>query len=140
MGKMTTYMIMMSGLMLLFYFGGLLTVCFDDGLCEGTTVNSVLLNLLLKPERMKSLTLGIKVILTLQGALASLIIAVGIFIKDVRLAVMGSLAIYFFNLGWDFLAVFTVVREVAPVLAVLLFAPVLLVYVLTIVDWWMGRD
>ncbi len=140
MGRLTTYTIMMSGIMLLFYFGGLLTTCDDNGMCEATSPNSQLLNFLMRPERSRSSIIGQKGILILEGVGAVLIIAAGLFIGNVELAVMGSFAIYYFNLGWDFLSVFNVMREVAPVLSILLFAPALFFYVIVIIDWWRGRD
>jgi len=139
MGRLTTYTLMMSGLLLLFYFTGLLTECDDDGMCEATSPNSQLLNFLLRPERSRSSIIGQKGILILEGVGAVLIIAAGLFIGNVELAVMGSFAIYYFNLGWDFLAVFNVVREANPVIAVLLFGPVLFFYVIIIIDWWRGH-
>ncbi len=140
MGRLTTYTIMMSGLMLLFYFGGLLTTCDDNGMCEANSPNSQLLNFLMRPERSRSSIIGVKGVLILQGVSAAALILLGVFIGNVELAVMGSFAIYYFNLGWDFLAVFNVMREAAPVLAVLLFAPALFFYVIIIIDWWRGRD
>ena len=75
----------------------------------------------------------------LEGVGAVLIIAAGLFIGNVELAVMGSFAIYCFNLGWDFLAVFNRVREANPVLAILFFGPILFFYVIVIIDWWRGK-
>ena len=130
---------MMSGLLLLFYFTGLLQECTDDGMCEATSPNSQLLNFLMSPENSRSSIIGQKGILILEGVGAVLLIAAGLFIGNVELAVMGSFAIYYFNLGWDFLAVFNVVREANPVIAVLVFGPLLFFYVIIIIDWWRGK-
>ncbi len=140
MGKLTTYMIMMSGLMLLFYFTGLIQTVTDDGTCEGDTPNAKLLNILLQPDCMREGTLGRNTILAMSGVGAVLIIAAGLFIGNVELAVMSTVAIYLFTLGWDFLAVFQRVFEVNPVFALLLFAPLLFFYVITMLEWWRGRD
>ena len=130
----------MTGLMLLFYFTGLVQECSDDGLCEATSPNSQLLNFLMRPENSRNSIIGQKGILILEGVGAVLIIAAGLFIGNVELAVMGSFAIYYFNLGWDFLSVFNRVREANPVLAILFFGPILFFYVIVIIDWWRGRD
>lgn len=140
MGKLTTYTLMMSGLLLLFYFTGLLQECDDNGMCEATSPNSQLLNFLMRPENVKSSVVGTKGILILEGVAAALIITTGLIIGNIELAVMGSFAIYYFNLGWDFLAVFNRVRGANPVIAVLIFGPILLYYVIVILDWWRGRD
>jgi len=130
MGKLTTYIIVMSGIMLLFYFGGLIDA----------TPNSTFLNLLLSPEKIQTLTLYEKGILVLEGIGAAAIITLGILTRNIELAVMGPFAIYYFNLGWDFLAVFNKVRSVNPVIAILFFSPMMILYVITILEWWRGRD
>ena len=140
MGKLTTYTLMMTGLMLLFYFTGLVQECTDDGLCEADSPNSQLLNFLIRPENSRSSIIGQKGILILEGVGAVFLIAAGLFIGNVELAVMGSFAIYYFNLGWDFLAVFNRVRAANPVIAILFFGPILFFYVIVIIDWWRGRD
>jgi len=132
MGKLTTYIIVMSGLMLLFYFTGLLP--------KNITANSTLLNLLLTPEGMPEGTTSAEVILVLEGITAIGIIAIGILTHNLELAVMGSFAMYLFNLLWDFLVVFDKVFSTNPVIAILLFSPLLLLYMVTILEWWRGRD
>ena len=140
MGKLTTYTLVMTGLLLLFYFTGLLQECSDDGLCEATSPNSQLLNFLMRPQNSRSSIIGQKGILVLEGVTAAALILLGLVIGNVELAVMGSFAIYYFNLGWDFLSVFNRVREANPVIAVLFFGPILFFYVIVIIDWWRGRD
>ncbi len=140
MGKFATYMILMTGLMLLFYFTGLIQTVTDDGVCEGDTPNAKLLNILLQPDCMKEGTFGRNTILAMTGAGAVLIIAAGLFIGNVELAIMSTMAIYLFALGWDFLAVFQRVLQANKVLALLFFAPFLFFYVITILEWWRGRD
>ena len=130
MGKLTTYLIIMSGLMLLFYFTGLLQ---DTG-------NSTLLTLLLNPEDLQDSGFKIQVFLVLEGIAAVAVIAIGVITGNLELAVMAPFAIYLFNLGWDFLKVFTVVAEANPVFGTLIFAPVLLLYGVAIVEFWRGRD
>ena len=56
MSKIITLTVIMTGIMLLFYFGGLIQEETNDGTCEGLTPNSKLLNILLQPECMKDST------------------------------------------------------------------------------------
>ena len=135
MGKLSTYIIVMSGLMLLFYF---------TGLTSGTP-NSTLLDLLLAPESMPELDepeggISKEAILVFEGVAITAAIVVGIVIGNVELALFGAFAVYFFNLGWDFLGVFNAVRAVNPVFAILIFAPILLLYVITMLEWMRGID
>ena len=128
----------MTGLMLLFYFGGLIQEETDDGTCEGQTPNSKLLNILLQPECMKDSTIGKKTILTLGSVAGVLVLAAAIFIPNFELMVMGGFAIYFLTLLWDFMVVFQKVYEVAPVLAILIFGPLMFTFIIIIIDWWRG--
>ncbi len=139
MSKIITMTVIMTGLMLLFYFGGLVQEETDDGTCEGQTPNSKLLNILLQPECMKDSTIGKKTILTLGSVAGVLVLAAAIFIPNFELMVMGGFAIYFFTLLWDFFVVFQRVNEVAPVLSILLFAPLTVVFIIVIIDWWRGQ-
>ena len=139
MSKLITMMVIMTGLMLLFYFGGLIQEETDDGTCEGLTPNSKLLNILLQPECMKDSTLGVKAITIIGSVAGVVIIAAAVFIPNIELAIMGSLAIYLLTLLWDFMVVFQKVFEVAPVLAILIFAPLTMSFIIIIIDWWRGR-
>jgi len=130
----------MTGLMLLFYFGGLIQETTDDGTCEGQTPNSKLLNILLQPECMKDSTIGRKTILVIGGVAGVIVIAAALFIPNIELAIMGSFAIYFFTLLWDFMVVFQKVYAVAPVLAILIFAPLIFTFIIIIIDWWRGKS
>lgn len=141
MGKITTYLIMMSGLVLLFYFGGLIQVCEGDGLCEATTPNGKLLDMLLKPENMRQSTLGDKIIGLLAGlAVVGSLVLSGFLYERLEFAATAAFTGFLFNVAWDFIAVFNVVRESNPVLAILLFAPFLLVFIPTILEFFRGRD
>ena len=139
MSKIITMTMMMTGIMLLFYFGGLIQEETDDGTCEGQTPNSKLLNILLQPECMKDSTVGRKTILTLGSITGVLVIAAAVFIPNFELMVMGGFALYFLTLLWDFMVVFQKVYAVAPVLAILIFAPLTLTFIIVIIDWWRGR-
>ena len=132
MGKTTTYILIMSGLMLLFYFSGLL-----DG-----TISSRLLNIILTPESFgnTSGTLYLEVMGVLLGIAAGTGIVIGILTKNVELAIVSPLAVWLLSLFFDFIRVFLKVFAENPVIAVLLFSPIMLLWFITIVDWWRGRD
>jgi hypothetical protein len=128
--KLTTYILVLSGLMLLFYFTGLLD----------NTINSTLLNVLLEPETLRTSTLVTKVILIIEA-----LIAAGLFIGTFlggspELAAKAPFTLYLFNLFFDIIYIFNVVKEANVVIAILLFSPLLLLYVLTIVEWFGGHD
>ena len=128
MGKFGTYVVIMSGLMLLFYFTGITEQ-------TGTTT---LLNLLLNPEGFQETPISIKAIAALTGILASAIVVGFAIAGNVELGVMVAFTTFLFNSLWDFLNVFNKVASVNPVIAVLIFSPLLFLFVVTTVEWWRG--
>lgn len=138
MAKFTTYLIIMTGLVLLFHFTGLTQECGDDGLCKTTTPNSALLALLLSPEDFQNTSLTLKILLAIQGLLAAAIVVGFAIGGNIELGVMSIPSIFLFNLMWDFLAVFDKASSVNPVFAILLFAPLLIAWVTTSLEWWRG--
>ena len=122
----------MGGLLLLFYFGGLI----QDSL------TSSLLNVLLNPEVMQSMDFLVD--LTLWGLLAVgatlLIIKAG---ADINLVIMFGLSGVLLGFAWDFLKVIQSVGSTSPVggvLVTMVFAPFLLMYAIGISEWWRGVD
>lgn len=130
MGKLKIYILVMSGLMLLFYFTGLIE----------HTPHSTLLTLLLNPEGLAATTFEDEIKLAVEGVAILAVITIGIIISNLELAVVGGFAIYLFGLLWDFSYVVAKVYSTNPVFAMLLFSPVLLLYMVTILEWWRGRD
>lgn len=129
MGKATTFLVIMTGLMLLFFFLGLLQ----------ETPNTTLLNLLIAPENMATSVLQTQlfIVLSLEGLVA---LAVGIIARDLELGLLGAYTIFLFNLLWDFIAVFNVFRNANPVFAVIIFAPLFFVWFTTLMEFWRGTD
>ena len=141
MGKLTGYMAIMCGLILLFYFTGLLQECSDDGLCEATTPNGKLLNILLKPENMRASTLGDWVVSILAGlAVGGSLILSGWLYDRLEYAAYAAFTGFLLTVLWDFVAVYNVVRDASPVLAILIFAPYLIIFIPTVLEFMRGRD
>ena len=139
MGKLTNYLIIMSGILLLFHFGGLMGTASDT--CNSANPNNALLCLLLSPEDLPNTEFAInKVVFALQGIGLGIIIIGAAVTGNLELALVAPVAIFMFNLLWSFLDVFNKLREINPVFAVLIFAPILIMFVVTILDWWRGRD
>lgn len=156
MGKLVTYMFVMTGIMLLFYFGGLLQDCVrpdgtNDFLCsEGSvpsTANSLILDLVFKPQDAATSQIvsqeeagsgadrvaGISATIGIVGVVIA--IGIGFITKNFELALMAPLTSYLLFLGWDFLKVFEKVAQVNEVIAVIIFGPLMLLWLLTLVEW-----
>jgi len=140
MEKLYTYMMVMTGITILFFFGGLLNECSGDGLCEATTPSSLILNEVLHPENVKQGTLSSYILIGMTSLAAIAAIAIGYATKNVELAAMTGVATWLFTLLCDFLVVFNKVRSQSPTFAILLFGPLMLGLVVLTIDWWRGRD
>jgi len=78
--------------------------------------------------------------LTVEGLALVGAAVLALFYSRIELAIMGAVSIYMLNILFDFLSVFQRVYAVAPVLAVLLFAPMIVLLPIVVLDWWRGRD
>lgn len=131
--KTLTLIGIMSGIVLLFYFAGLIT---DTG-------TSLFLDLLIRPQDFQIASIA-------QAAFASAGILIGISTLVLRSSgsstdqyLMIAFLYLFLNFGWDFLDIYNSVAafgEVAQVLAVLIFSPFLLWYVISVIEWWRGVE
>lgn len=133
MGKMTTFLLVISGTMLLFHLTGLVET--------GTTPNSVLLGYMLNPESLENSNFNLQIVLALEGLLAIAgAVVIGVITKNFELSAVAPVAIFLFNTMFDIIIVFNKVREANPVLAIVIFGPFMLLFVITTLDWWRGRD
>jgi len=129
MARITTYIIVMTGIMLLFYFTGLLS----------NTISSTLLDIALNPEQIQNIQfLGLTGTQLTLAALIGGSIVLGLAYFNAALVIVAPIAIYLLSLGWDFLSVFNVVAETNRFLAIILFAPLFIIWIITIIEWWRG--
>ena len=127
MGKLTTYLLMFSGLTLIFWFFGLL----------GTdSSTNALLTLLLDPSNLNNAQIWKIVILGSISAIGG--IFVGVFYKNVELTSASIVVPFLFNIMWDFTKVFNVIKAESSFLAIILFAPLLFVFLMTMYEYWRG--
>lgn len=130
MEKLSQYLLIMSGMVLVFYFMGLIT----------DTSSSTLLTLLLSPEGFKNTSLMGLVGLSMSMVGFTTAVIVGFLNNNTELIVSYGAAILLLNYGWDFLKVYLVMYSANAVLAILIFSPVLFLYTFTVFDWWRGRE
>ncbi len=133
MGRMATYVVLFSGLLLLFYYGGLLD--------QSTSTGNLLLSLLLNPQ---DITISDFINVNIAQALISLGIggiAIGLIIAgNLDLAVLASVALALLTLLMSFVDVFAVVFNANPIVSTLFLSPWILLMVVTTLEWWRGRD
>lgn len=127
MGKLTTLLLMMSGLNLLFYFTGL------------STSSNALLNNLLQPSTILIASVGsfvaYQAFLVLANT-ASSGISIGSFFSNLRYALIAPFVLFLFKVFGDFMIVVNKIAEVNTVFAILFLSPMLVIFVMTIIAFW----
>ena len=126
MNKITTYTIMFSGIMILFYFGGLVG-----------SENS-LMTFLLNPQNLSAATFFKIALAGIGTAVAA--ITIGYYTKNAELALMTVFVPIYAAILFDFMHVYNVIASENTVIAKLLFAPIILLLGYSIVEFWRGRD
>lgn len=128
MAKFTNYVIIMSGFVLLFYVMGLL----------GDTPNSTLLNLLLDPSSMQNSSLSILAFAAIEAILATAVVVGFAVAGNIELGVMVAFSIALFNMLWDFISVINLLSAYIGPISLLVFSPLLLLFMVTMLEWWRG--
>lgn len=133
--QLTTYILAMTGITLLFYFGGIAQECVGDGLCTSTTPTSLILNMALNPQNMLDSTLYARITLLISGLGSIAAIILGFVNRNPELIGRNLIGSYLLVIGFDFLGVFQKVYQQNAVLAILIFSPLFIMYIITVVDW-----
>ena len=80
----------------------------------------------------------------LKGVLTALSVAgiiVGFFRSDISDKVASSAAaLLFLSVGEDIVRIYNEITKWNPEIALLIFSPILLVYLITVVEWWRGMN
>ena len=133
MAKLAKYLLITSGILVLMYFGGVI----------GET--GTLLSLLLHPE---NLTInGILESITLT-AISQLTLAAGIIILALAyqrpdMIILSPISLMFFELITDILFVYNKIIDINTdykIIGIILFAPIIVLLFLVVVDWWRGTN
>lgn len=128
--KLTTYLLILSVVLLLFHFAGLIA----------NTPISFLLNLLVNPQNVQASTFYTVIYAAIAG-FAITGIVIGTFSRArTDLIAKAPIAILLVAFAWDLVAVFGVVRQVNAALAALVLSPLIIVFILAVVEWWGGHD
>jgi len=131
MGKIIWYVGILSVTLLLFHFGGLI---------EDTPL-SYLINLLIDPANAETSTFYSKLAGVLTAFAGGAAIIIGIFAPSkVEQATTIALTSFLFTIGWDMVAIFNVIKQASIPLATLIISPLLVIYLLTVIEWWRGKD
>jgi len=123
MGKVTTYVLMFTGLSLLFYYFGLIG-------------NNALLTMILNPQNLSTSQFWTSIVIASLSTMSA--IFVGIYYRNVELASATVVVPFFFSLLWDFIQVFNRIRVENEFIAIVFFAPILFLFLMTMYEYWRG--
>jgi len=130
MGKLTTYLLMVSGILLLMWYGGLMT-----------DTNS-LLNILLDVQNVQENPFKEVIVAAFAiTASAGVFLATWAVTGDRTKAALAPVALFIMGIGYEFSQVFLSLQGLNPnftPILVLIFAPILLIFTLTVIEWWNG--
>lgn len=130
MSKMIGWMSLMGGTILLFYFGGLVS----------GTITSTLLDVVLNPQNLQNSPLMLKIL----SVGAAVIAVVSTFVarnQNSDFYLLFPVVTILFTFGWDFLVVYQTIQassEAGAFIAVLIFGPMMLMYIISVLEWWRG--
>jgi len=139
LGKLTNSITLMAGITLLFYFGGLLGGT-PTGALLGMIWNTSSGSLNLQNLPTSNLLLTIGGVASLVLGLTSVFL--GIFLNN-DLYYMVAFVTLFLNFGWNFLSIIQQIASysaMASVFVALLFGPLMIIYVIGVVEWWRGVE
>lgn len=130
MSRTATFIFIMTGAMVVFHYLGLI---------PGGSTPGLLLDLVLNPQNIaiNELYTQIRIAIAAVGTVG---VFFGIIFGKADQAVVAGVALYLLGLGSDFVGLFTVINAAAPVFAVLLCGPLLIMYLFTVVEWWRGMN
>lgn len=131
MNQGTTFLLIMTGLMLAFYLFGILP--------EASTPNSVIMNFLLHPENAQTSTVVLIILGYIAAGYATSLV-LGFFVKNTEWSIMGPIGVYLLSLMYDFIVVYQKIAESNIVIAMLIFSPLLILWLFTCIDFIRGRD
>ena len=131
MAKLAKYLLITSGMLLLFYFGGVVE---NNG-------TSTLLSLLANPSNIGNTGVLSKVAFGAIVAALGItgIVVLGNYFQRPDLLILGGVALLFFDLILGMLEIYNKIISINPdytIFAVLLFAPILVLLFMAIIDWW----
>lgn len=109
------------------------------GLIDNTPL-SFLINTLLNPQQFQDFSLTTQLTTALAGiGLAGIIIG-SLASQRVQWVVVTSFVLVTITIGWDFIAIFNILAVENTMLATLLVSPLIMIYVLTTMEWWRGTS
>lgn len=124
MGNVEKYITFFSVTSLVFYFTGLIP-------------SNGVISLLLQPQDIANSTFYAQMILGLSSITG---IVIGFLSRDIVAGIMSGIVIFLSGFMLEFLVVFNKIYQVNPYIAILTYAPLTILWIITLIKFWQGTD
>lgn len=133
MGKLVSYVSILVFIDMLFLFTGQLSTI---------SPTSIIINAVLNPESVLTtqfylVFLGI---IGIAGIAATAGVTSGIVTRGIDILAFTAMALALSTMLGDFVGVFILLRSHSPILATMIFAPLIMLFIVTIAEWLRGKD
>ena len=129
MGRFTLMITIISVTLIVFHLAGLIT----------NTPISWLLDFLVKPQNYGSFDLLTQIKSAIAVTVAAGMIAGTIISQRTEIAMVAAVASASLFILGDFVGIFLILLEIHVAIAILIVAPISLIYMITVVEWWRNR-
>lgn len=132
MGKLSTYLITMSGIIIISYAFGLLQ----------NTFTSAILNVVFNPTSAETSALFQFLLQPGTGFIAlalSIVVTAIVQVTKNDFMIIAPIVAVLLNFMFDFLAIFQVIAAAThTIVATMIFSPLIVLYFFTVIEWWRG--
>jgi len=132
MGNLSKYVFFMTTLVVLFYLAGITG--------ESSSIDD-LLELVTNPGNLFELEFWSETLVALNAAALAGAIAIGVLSRNVGYTIKAAFIIFLANLLTEFMAIFSAIEGLVNIyVAMIFFGPLLVVWVLSLLEWVFGGD
>jgi len=128
--RLITYLTVLGVVLIGFHIAGLIQ----------DTPSQVILNFIKNPDTFQNSSIYLQIV-SILTALGVAGVAVGLAFGDrVQWALTTGLAAILLTVGWDIIAIFNLIADFNPTLALMLISPFVFIYMMVVMEWWRSRD
>ncbi len=131
MGKMLTFIVILIFIDLMFLMTGQLEI---------DSPGSVIINAVNNPESLATSNFWIVLITGIAGLVVTAVVVIGLVTRNSDMLLFAGMAGTLALLIGDYIAIFLYLKNINPVLATIVMAPLMIIYVFVVVEWLRGKD
>jgi len=133
MGKLVSIIVFVCVLLGLLHFSGLMAAY------NISTPSHVILDLILKPDAIQNSSLFAIIDAALLLGGAGIVIGSFLYSKT-GIVVKASIAAGLLIIAFELVPVYLLLNQISRILGVILISPIIVVFLISVVEWWNGHD